>query len=363
VTARFARALATALVAIASLGAGGAARANASLTLPDSAAAMGPQIAIDPSGVAYVIATESGGTRMWRIDPSGARALNTAGLASSLPGGRAGAVAIDAAGYPHVAEMGTAQVTVRRSIDGGETWDRGTAAAAPYGRAVAMAAGRFNSVVEGATLTLASEDAQRIVVARSTDGGLTFTPRVATTPDACVPSGCALGGLATDATGDSIWLLFTDAGGYGVVARSGDGGASFTSASLPSFARPYEPRLALGPDGTAVASFFDGSEFRVVRSGDGLDWTTLAHWPVLAAGARVAAGPGGSVAVAFYERAGDGWRLRVARGTTQDGFGEIWTLDDVGIQQPFGPAGLAADPAGGFVAAYAGPEGLRAARF
>lgn len=325
--------------------------------LPGSAGASDPSIAVDSSGVATVAATTATGdaTALWRLDAGGgAAALKPAGIVGVVPGGAAGAIAVDSAGYPHLAELGRAGVVVRRSIDGGDTWDRGSAFAAPPARAAALAVAKFNSIVEGATLVLAVDVAGVIVVARSNDGGLTFAQ--ATVADSgCARDACTLGDVAVNLSASDVWVAFARAGGAHV-AHSSDGGQTFADTAISGAPIVEPPSLARAHDGTLYLASATANQAIVARSIDnGSSFGVIATFDGEARGVRMAAGSLGSLAAAWYARAGDGWNLVVARSESGAAFETPIVLDAVGNSAPVSKVALAADPAGGFVAAYERP--------
>jgi hypothetical protein len=326
------------------------ARAAAPADLPGSEGATRPVVAVDPNREAYVAATSAAGDPLvWTVDD--AVSLHaTGGLFAALPAGPPAGIAIDAAGYPHLAERTTVGVTVRRSIDGAQTWDRGSAAAPPADR-VSLAAGRFNSVVEGATLVLASESSGAVTVARSNDGGLTFTQRSVASAD---PSrACTLGELVSDETADRVWIALRCADRV-MVLRSTDGGQTFAPATDIPATGSREVVFARDRDGTLLVAWTDDDGIRVARStDDGDSWRTVAS----IAGAdnvTVAAGSNGEALIAWTS----GGNVEAARST--DG-GETFGAP-VRIDEGRDALALAANPSGGFVLCYQSGNGLRAVR-
>jgi len=263
---------------------------------------------------------------------------------SALPGGSAGALAIDVAGYPHLAELGAEGVTVRRSIDEASTWDRGTPLAAPRADRVRMAASRFNAGVEGATLTLAWQVGARLAVSRSTDGGLTFTR--ASIPDrSCV---CDVGDVRS--------------GGEVLVERSTDGAQTFIPRAMDAHTEEA-PAMARADDGTLTVAWVEDAGVIVASSKNGYTWKRVGAFGGEARGVSIAAGTLGTAAVSWYERDGDGWAVRAASSTDGGGsFGAPTTLDGGPTDDPESRVALAADPTGGFIAVYATASGLRALR-
>jgi hypothetical protein len=315
--------------------------AHAEATLPASAGARAPIVAFAPDATAYIAATQ-GTSAAWRVDEAGATKLAPGGVMAALPAGAAGALAIDAAGYVHLAERTPTGITVRRSIDGGVSWDRGTPLGGAPADAVSMVAGRFNSVVEGATLTLAMQIARTVLITRSTDGGLTFAPTT------FVARG-ALGALATDATSDRVWVAMRDDQNRAVVASLIDG--ALTTVVVGPATKP--PALARTSSGRLVLAAVNGG-LTVWTSNDGSRWDVALELLDDVDGSAVATGTLGTVAVACWRdtslmmmRFGDD-------GAHYESLRVIGSPDAITSSPP----AVAGNPGGGFLAGYATAAGI-----
>lgn len=319
-------------------------------TLPGSAGAAEPSIRTAADGVSYVGGSSPAGPALWRgIDAF--TSLHPGGPVSSLPRDGAPDVAVDAAGYLHVAAASAAGVTVSRSIDDGATYDRGTPVAgfAPTG-APRLAAGRFNSGVEGASLTLAYPTAAGVVVARSIDGGLSFPQQSPATPG-CGDCADTLGSVVVDPADDTLgWLTHGGTSGV-VVLRSTDSGATF--APVPVAAGPVSiaPALARAADGTLAVAWTGAGGTRVATSKDGgATWTAPVVVAPAARSVAVAYSAGGVLAVAVNAIAAGGSQPLVAL-SNGAGFGPAVALDAAGGSSTSRIA-LAGDSTGRFRAVW-----------
>ena len=146
-------------------------------------------------------------------------------------------------------------------------------------------------------------------VYRSLDGGLTWAPTLAF-------AGSFTSGRLVDGPGGALWALFSTRALY----RSLDGGASWELRG----AAPHSKTFAVGPDGTLWAGS-DQPDVSVARSADGgASWTTaLAPSPGVRTGA-VAVARDGAVVVGA---SGTGYR-------SADG-GLTWPTVDFGFAQPW----------------------------
>ena len=317
--------------------------AAAPAMLPGSDGASDPLVAVDPYGVTYVAGTVNGGAKLWRVDPSGTTSPAPGGALAALPGGAPAGLGIDAGANVHLAELGST-VTVRRSIDGGESWDRGTPFAAPVSVAAALGVSRFNSIVEGATLTLATQSKGVLLVSRSTDGGLSFAP--ASIVDADCDTGCRLGGVVVDESGDRVAVAYTNAGGGLVLATSSDGARTFDldrMGAIPA-GRPAVAATADGyavvwpePESLTVAIPTPGG-WRVDRIGG--------HASSVSVAAR-----GTTLAAAFCIE-GTPFVATSANGAP------FATTAVAPSSNGCGGTAIAPDPSGGFVAAFASADGI-----
>jgi hypothetical protein len=277
------------------------ARAAVDSTLPNSADATSPVIALDPSGDAYVVARAAdGSTSFWKVAESGATALVPGGLFSNLEGGAPGGLAVDTAGYPHVAERAMGRSIVRRSIDGGQTWDRGTAIAAP-GKIRSLASTNFNSIVEGSTLYALGVFRDNVVLSTSENGGLAFQGQ-----DLLV-QGCetcteTLSNMAVTPDGE-IWVAYSDEQGWGMHMWSADGSTIGSHRILPSVDLVEPSTLAVDSEGDVYATLaYADSGLAIDKLHDfGGPLVTTAQVVT----ARVAAGDG-SVGVSWIQTDEDG---------------------------------------------------------
>ncbi len=317
-------------------------------TLPGSDGAQGPSLARTDSGAAYVGAD---GGRLWRGDGAGFSPLAPTGPVAGLPRTGGQDLAVDAAGYLHAAGASAPGVTVVRSIDDGASFDRGTPVAGllPTG-SPRLAAGRFNSGVEGASLTVSYPSKAGLVVARSIDGGLTFAQQ--TLASTC--TGCSLGPVVVDRANDAaVWLAQSGPDGVAVL-RSSDGGVTFSSAPVAGGPVTTAPALSRGATGELVVAWTDAAATRTATSSDGgATWSTPTTVAGPATAVAVAHTAGGLLAVAT---AGD----RAAVSVSRDGgvsFFAPQVLDGVASSG----IALAGDSSGRFVAVWATTAGLRTA--
>ncbi|MFO7262416.1 MAG: sialidase family protein [bacterium] len=230
-------------------------------------------------------------------------------------GGRDGHTAADG----DAPEMPSSDVRVARSTDGGRTFEPGVVVA----RDVCPCCRTSLAVAPDGTVLVAwrrvfEGDVRDIVVARSTDGGRTFSAPVRVHDDGWVIPGCPHAGpsLALDGEGrlHAAWYTGREDRQGIHVAASLDGGASF-GAPRPLLAGGWVPvslvRLAALPDGAILAAWDDrrDEQHRIaVARLDGSRVRVLAD--DLAGQAPAVAASGGTVAVAWLD--GEAVRARVA---------------------------------------------------
>ncbi len=315
--------------------------------LPDSAGATGPSLALTDDGTAFAGAD---GARLWR-GTDAFTVLTPSGPLAGLPRDGVQDLAVDAAGYLHAAAVSAAGVTVLRSIDDGASFDRGTpvGGVAPTG-APRLAAGRFNSGVEGASLTVAYPSAAGLAVARSLDGGLSFPQQSVAGP--C--DGCALGTVVVDRADDSrVWLVRGDAAGVAVLSST-DGGLTFTTTPVAAGAVAAAPALSRSATGELLVAWSDASATRTAVSRDGgATWSAPLTLAAPSAAVAVAHAPGGLVTVAT---AGDVPAVSVSR----DGGATFFAPQPLDTAASSGIA-LVGDSAGRFRAVWAAAGELRTA--
>jgi hypothetical protein len=198
---------------------------------------------------------------------------------------------------------GESGVWLRRSEDGGRTWGPSVGVhlepTCPCCR-TALAAGP-DGTLYAAWRKIFPGDVRDIVVARSTDGGKTWSTPVRPREDGWVFPGCPHAGpsLKVGADGAVHIAWWTGKSGEAGVyyARSDDGGATFTSTGIATGARsnPAHVQLALLADRRVAVAWDDGqSEVPgiLVRVGQGTEFGSstrisasgvAATFPVLAA--------------------------------------------------------------------------------
>ncbi|MEA2433841.1 MAG: repeat-like domain [Actinomycetota bacterium] len=322
--------------------------------LPGSAGATAPVIALGPEGEAYVVArSATGGTSFWSVNDESATALAPAGLFSNLPGGAPGGLAVDTAGYPHVAQRNMQTSNVRRSIDGGSTWDRGTPIAAP-GKIQSLAATNFNSIVEGSTLYALSVFRNNIIVSISDDGGLTFQDQEIIEQQ-CAICVDTLSNMAVTPDGN-VWLAYSDPiQGFGFRKHDFEGSSISYTFMLPAPVLREPATLSVGPDGSVYAALAlaDGG-FEVVRL-DNVPHDNGYITDAEVTSAQVAVGDG-SVGVSWIQTDDDG----VDRVYFRSG-PDLANLDDPIVVGPTTGAkvALVTDTSNVYRVAYQTEEGLR----
>jgi len=277
-------------------------------------------IAVAPDGTVYV---------SWIDSRERDRARAALGIADDSDGhGGHGGHGGNGAGHGGHATMAaddpalpSSDVRVARSTDGGRTFEPGVVVA----RDVCPCCRTSLAVApDGAVLVawrrVFDGDVRDIVVARSTDGGRSFTPPARVHDDGWVIPGCPHAGpsLALDGEGrvHAAWYTGSPERQGVHVAVSDDGGATFGQ-PRPLLTGGWVPvslvRLASLPDGAILAAWddrrddqrrfaiarLDGSRVRVLD--DGVPGSA----PTLAAA-------GGTVAVAWLD--GEAVRARVAHG-------------------------------------------------
>jgi hypothetical protein len=232
-----------------------------------------------------------------------------------------------------IARMGTFQWTVRRSNDGGGTWD-------PVDDE-GVQGGASDVVVDSAgTVFVVGGAAAGRIVRRSTDNGDNWTT-VDTIPVASPTDPCSSGWLAKTAN-DTIYVAAgCDSTGV-VVRRSTNGGDSWSPVESFRYTTTTPTRMGtLGVDatgqayvgGTAVQAM-DGSNHWLVRRGTGSGtWTTVDDYQLAPANyANVASFFGSADAIYAAGSANDAagashWIIRRASNNDPSGF---TTVDDVG---------------------------------
>ena len=213
---------------------------------------------------------------------------------------------------------GKSTAYVTRSLDGGRTWSAnqrvGAGEACPCCR-TAIAASRDGTVYLAWRAVLPG-NVRDIVVARSSDGGVTWSPAVRAHADDWVFDGCPHAGpsMQVDAGGRVHigWWTGREGAAGAYYARSDDGARTFSepvALGIAAFSRPAHVQLALGGGETVVAAWDDGtletSRVRVRVSRDGgksFGPTTDASAAGRAAGFPVVGAVGDSVVVAWSER-------------------------------------------------------------
>lgn len=214
--------------------------------------------------------------------------------------------------------LGKSTAYVTRSTDGGRTWSANhrvtTGEACPCCR-TAIATER-NGIVYLAWRAVLPGNVRDIVVARSTDGGVSWSTPVRAHADDWVFDGCPHAGpsMQVDATGRLHIAWWTGRNGAAGVyyAHSNDGARTFSTPialGVAEFSRPAHAQLALADSETVVAVWDDGTvqppRVRVRVSRDG--GTTFGPPVDASASNRVAGFPvagavGDSLVVAWSER-------------------------------------------------------------
>ena len=163
---------------------------------------------------------------------------------------------------------GKSAVFLTRSIDGGKTWETNrrvtSAEACPCCR-TAIATGADSSLYL-AWRIVKPGNVRDIVVARSTDGGKSFTDPVVVHEDNWIYPGCPHAGPSVQVDAQnrlhiSWWTGKEGAAGV-AYARSEDGGRTFGSyqpLGIADFSQPSHVQLALGPDNQVLVAWDDGT--------------------------------------------------------------------------------------------------------
>lgn len=319
--------------------------------LPGSNGGIGPVITVDDAGQATAAATV-GGPAVWRLGTEGWARAPLGGLLSAVPQGAVGGLDVDAAGYLHLAEATTAGVTTLRSIDGGETVDRGTPLAAPAGGGTPiLATGRFTSGVEAASVTVASSGRLGVVVTRSIDGGLSFPQQVLADPTGCQACSDEPTGLVVDRADDSrVWLALRRSSTNRLLAST-DGGRTFArTATVASTTGP--PALDRSSDGMLVLAAPTASGAQVSVNGG----APTAVGSGYVAAVSVSAGRGGRIGLALRSSIGELTAL-----TSDDG-GTTWSAPVQVDRTAAGPIRTAMKPNGRLLVTYASNGVLQVAQ-
>ena len=212
---------------------------------------------------------------------------------------------------------GKSAVYVTRSLDGGRTWSPnvrvGAGEACPCCRTTIAAAS--DGTVYLAWRAVLPGNVRDIVVARSSDGGITWSPAVRAHADDWVFDGCPHAGpsMQVDAAGRVHigWWTGREGAAGAYYARSDDGARTFSepvALGVAAFSRPAHVQLALAGE-TVVAAWDDGTletprvRVRVSRdAGKSFGPTTDASAAGRAAGFPVVGAVGDSLVLAWSER-------------------------------------------------------------
>jgi hypothetical protein len=163
---------------------------------------------------------------------------------------------------------GKAAPYLTRSIDGGKTWEAnrrvGTGEACPCCRtAIATTPEGTLFVAWRAVLPGHVRD---IVVARSGDGGVTWTEPTRVHADDWVYPGCPHAGPSIQVDRSNqlhvAWWVGKEGAAGVYYARSPDGGATFTAPvalGIAKYSQPAHVQMALGPRGDVVVAWEDGT--------------------------------------------------------------------------------------------------------
>ena len=229
-----------------------------------------------------------------------------------------------------IARMGTFQWVVRRSNDGGATWERVDGEG--------MSGGASDVVVDmaGTVFVVGNTDAGRIV-RRSTDNGDSWMT-VDTIPGGTGNDPCNAGYLAVTPNGNVYVAAGCDSTGV-IVRRSTDGGDTWNQVDGFRYTTTAQTRMGtLGVDATQqvyVGGYGvepGGSVHWLVRRGTGTGtWTTVDDFQLVNGGEASVANFGGTSAIyaAGYAIDADGaahWIVRRAQYDDQ----RFTTVDDVG---------------------------------
>jgi len=273
-----------------------------------------PGVDVAPDGMIYINAPAGlfGPSYLWRSSDGVDWVPTPAGARNSAPGGGDSDVAVDPAGAVYMTDLYLGSATVSSSRDQGRTWStnalQGTLV---QDRQWIATTGR------GVVYHLTHQVPTGLVVAKSTDGGRTFlrTTVAATLLDqtSCVCQAgtmVARAGAVTAGATDEVGFVYATSSGGVKFARSTNGAASFTNATV-SPASDADTTAAMpvvasrgGDDLVAVwqESFTSGSRVRLSRSGDfGRTWT--APVTVVSGGTSLypwVDGRGAKVAISLY---------------------------------------------------------------
>jgi BNR repeat-like domain len=213
---------------------------------------------------------------------------------------------------------GKSTAYVTRSTDGGRTWSANTRVhsgeACPCCRTAIAAAS--DGTVYLAWRAVLPGNVRDIVVARSTDGGVTWSAPVRAHEDDWVFDGCPHAGpsMQVDESGrvHVAWWTGKEGAAGAYYARSDDGGLSFSdpvTLGAAAFSRPAHVQLACVDEQTIVAAWDDGTlaiprvRVRVSRDGGRTFAAAVdASAPDRAAGFPVVGAVGDSLVLAWSER-------------------------------------------------------------
>ena len=214
--------------------------------------------------------------------------------------------------------LGKSTVYVTRSRDGGRTWSAnqrvGAGEACPCCRTSIAAAS--DGTVYLAWRAVLPGNVRDIVIARSTDGGVTWSTPVRAHADEWVFDGCPHAGPSMQVDGAGrvhiAWWTGREGAAGAYYARSDDGARTFSepvALGVAAFSRPAHVQLALSGNETVVAAWDDGTletprvRLRVSRDGGkSFGPATDASEEGRAAGFPVVGTVGDSVVVAWSER-------------------------------------------------------------
>ena len=249
---------------------------------------------------------------------------------------------------------GNSGVWIRRSNDGGRTWGPSQGVhlepTCPCCR-TSLAAGPDGSLY-AAWRKIFPGDVRDIVVARSTDGGLTWSPPVRPREDGWVFPGCPHAGpslrVAADGSLHVAWWTGKsgEAGVY--YARSDDGGATFTAAPIATaeHSSPAHVQLALLAGRRVAVAWDDGhSELPAIllRVGEGREFGKPARLSASRAAATypVIAASGDSLFVAWSQVGEASHRAAMAARVDMKVPNAVMRLPRVGQAEIMGRQGFA----------------------
>ena len=229
-----------------------------------------------PGGVDMWKSMDGGGTWSYLGEPDGAQALATFGLNGVGVGGGDEDLAIAPNGAVYMDSLWLGAVTQTISHDGGATWTNNPAASdlpgddrqwiAPFGNQILYET--YKQV--GALLN----GTDSIFVAKSFDGGLTFTQiSEVTRPELGVQPGVQ-GNIAVDQSNGNVYTVFCGADATGIyLARSTDGGQTWilklAYQGVPGVSlQNIFPTLALDSPGNVHIAFSDSRNVYLISSHD-----------------------------------------------------------------------------------------------